>query len=63
MSDTVESVANAALGYLVSLAGVWLLRSLGLWDAPGWIVGAVFFGLSFARSRALRWFFRAREAS
>lgn len=28
--DTVESVANAALGYLVSLAGVWMLRSLGL---------------------------------
>jgi hypothetical protein len=60
--DTVESFANAALGLLVSIAAVHALRAVGAWEAlPAWAVAAVFFCLSVARARALRWWFRARE--
>jgi hypothetical protein len=60
--DTFESFANAALGLLVSIAAVHVLRGLGAWETlPAWAVAAVFFGLSLARARALRAIFRRAE--
>lgn len=59
MTDNLESFANAALGLLVSIAAVHALRAAGVWETlPAWAVAGVFFGLSFARARALRWWFR-----
>jgi hypothetical protein len=60
--DTVESFANATLGLLVSIAAVHALRAVGAWQTlPAWAVASVFFGLSVARARALRWAFRRAE--
>jgi hypothetical protein len=62
MRDNWESLANAALGLLVSIAAVHVLRGLGAWDdLPAWAVAAVFFCLSVARARALRAIFRRAE--
>lgn len=62
MSDHIEAFANAALGLLVSIAAVHLLRAAGAWETlPAWAVAGVFFGLSLARARALRWWFRRDE--
>lgn len=62
MSDHAEALANAVLGLLVSIAAVHVLRALGAWETlPAWAVAAVFFCLSLARARALRWWFRMRE--
>ena len=59
MRDNAEAFLNAALGLLVSIAAVHLLRAMGAWDSlPAWAVAGMFFGLSFARARALRWAFR-----
>lgn len=57
--DNAEATANALIGLLASMAAVWFLRRAGAWDtAPAWVISAVFFGLSWARSRALRALFR-----
>ena len=62
MRDNAESFLNAALGLLVSIAAVRLLRATGLWsDLPAWAVACVFFGLSLGRARALRFIFRKIE--
>ena len=62
MMDTWEAIANAALGLLVSIAAVHALRAVGAWETlPAWAVAAVFFCLSVARARALRWAFRRAE--
>lgn len=63
-SDHAEAFANAALGLLVSIAAVHALRAAGAWaDMPAWAVAGVFFALSLARARALRFIFRKAEAS
>ena len=50
------------LGAAVSTAAVWMLRASGAWESlPAVWVSAVFFALSLARSRALRWAFRRVE--
>ena len=60
--DGWEALANAAIGLAVSTAAVWGLRALGVWQtAPAWAMAALFFVLSFARARALRWVFRRVE--
>lgn len=60
--DSMEAWANAGIGLAVSTAAVWLLRASGAWESlPAVWVSAVFFGLSLARSRALRWAFRKAE--
>lgn len=60
--DNLEAIANAALGLLVSIAAVHALRAVGAWETlPAWAVAAVFFLLSLARARALRWWFRRAE--
>jgi hypothetical protein len=62
MRDNWESLANAALGLLVSIAAVHVLRGLGAWETlPAWAVAAVFFLLSLGRARALRAIFRRAE--
>jgi hypothetical protein len=53
-----EAVANAFAGLGVSLALVWALRALGLWDAPAPTIAAVFFAASTARAFVLRRLFR-----
>jgi hypothetical protein len=62
MTDTLESLANAALGLLASWAATyWLFPWLfGIAPSAGQSAGivALFFALSFARARALRWVFR-----
>jgi hypothetical protein len=59
MRDAPEAFANAAIGLLVSIAAVHVLRALGAWETlPAWGVAGVFFGLSYGRSHALRWAFR-----
>ena len=63
--DRAEAVANAALGLCISYAAVRLLWPLFGWpvtNGQGWAVTAIFFGLSLARSYALRRLFRAMEA-
>jgi sterol desaturase/sphingolipid hydroxylase (fatty acid hydroxylase superfamily) len=58
-ADTLESLANATLGLIVSTLAVLALRALGLWGSlPAFGVSLIFFGVSFARSRVLRWLFR-----
>jgi hypothetical protein len=60
--DTIESLANAALGLLVSIAAVHVMRATGAWEElPAWAVAGVFFGLSLARARVLRAIFRRAE--
>lgn len=60
--DSIESIANAAIGLLISIGAVHVLRAVGWWDAaPAWVVAAIFFGLSLARARALRAAFRRAE--
>ena len=54
--DALESLANAAIGFVVS----WALTAAVLGYSPAQSVGitAMFFIASFARARALRWLFR-----
>jgi hypothetical protein len=60
--DALEAWANAIGGLAVSTVAVWLLRASGAWEtAPAWAIAALFFGLSLARSRALRALFRGAE--
>ena len=54
-----EALANAAIGLLISWAATWFI--LGYSPAQSIMVTAMFFGLSFARSYALRLYFRRRE--
>ena len=62
-ADSIESWANAIIGLLVSVAAVGALRAVGAWEtAPAWQIAALFFALSWVRSRALRAFFRGRGA-
>ena len=56
MTDLTEALTNAAVGLLVSWAATWLLLGYSAAQAVG--VTALFFGLSFARSWALRRAFR-----
>lgn len=56
MTDAAEALANAAVGLLVSWAATWLVLGYSPASAAG--VTAMFFGLSFGRSWALRWIFR-----
>jgi hypothetical protein len=59
MNDHLEAFLNAALGMIVSIVAVRVLRAAGAWETlPAWAVALTFFGLSLARSRALRWWFR-----
>jgi hypothetical protein len=60
--DSMEAIANAVAGLVVSMVAVWALRASGAWlTAPAWVIAALFFLLSLARSRALRWAFRRAE--
>lgn len=60
--DGIESLANATVGLLVSIAAVHVLRASGAWvTLPAWAVAAVFFLLSWGRARALRAIFRGGE--
>lgn len=54
--DTLESLANAAIGLVVS----WVLTLTVLGYSPAQSIGitAMFFVASFSRARALRWLFR-----
>jgi hypothetical protein len=54
--DALEAFANAAVGFMVSWAATWFV----LGYAPGQAIAVtlMFFGLSFARSWALRAVFR-----
>ena len=54
-----EALANAAIGLLISWAATWFI--LGYSPAQSIAVTAMFFGLSFARSYALRLYFRRRD--
>lgn len=56
MFDAVEAMANAVIGFLVSWAATFFV--LGYTAAGSAAVTAMFFGLSFARSWALRALFR-----
>lgn len=56
--DALEAWGNAIVGLAVSAALVWLLRAVGLWDAPALVVSVLFFAASVARSYALRRAFR-----
>lgn len=63
--DTLEALANAGIGIVVSWAATFALLPLwGLTPSAGQSAGitAMFFGLSFARARALRWAFRRADA-
>ncbi len=55
-----EALANALIGLIVSWAATFFI--LGYSAAGSLAVTAMFFGLSFARSYAIRWAF-ARWAS
>lgn len=60
--DSLEALANAAAGLVVSIAAVRFLRAAGVWETmPATGVAIIFFGLSYARSRFLRWWFRRME--
>ena len=54
--DTLESLANATLGLVVS----WVLTvfALGYTPTQGAAVTAMFFAASFTRARLIRWGFR-----
>ena len=54
-----EALANAAIGLLVSWAATWFV--LGYSPAQSIAVTMMFFGLSFARSYALRLYFRRMD--
>lgn len=54
-----EALANAAIGLLISWAATWFI--LGYSPAQSIAVTMMFFGLSFARSYALRLYFRRRD--
>ena len=54
-----EALANAAIGLIVSWAATWFI--LGYSPAQSIAVVSMFFGLSFARSYALRIYFRRRD--
>ena len=54
-----EALANAAIGLIVSWAATWFI--LGYSPAQSIMVTLMFFGLSFARSYALRLYFRRRD--
>jgi len=54
-----EALANAAIGLLISWAATWFV--LGYSPAQSVAVTSMFFGLSFARSYALRLYFRRRD--
>lgn len=56
MTDALEALANAILGTAISWAAT--VYVLGYTPAQGAAVTAMFFGLSFARSWALRALFR-----
>lgn len=57
--DALEAWANALAGLAVSMIAVWLLRRSGVWvGAPAWAISALFFALSWMRSRLLRALFR-----
>lgn len=59
-----EAITNALVGLLISWAGTWLVLPLwGLHPSAGQsaAITAMFFGLSFARSLALRLVFRRME--
>jgi hypothetical protein len=59
--DTAEALLNATIGLVVSWLATWLLLPLwGLTPSPKASLGitAMFFALSFARARVLRWLFR-----
>ena len=59
--DTAESLCNAAVGRLVSWAATYaLLPFWGLYPSPSGAAGitGLFFCLSFARARVIRWAFR-----
>lgn len=55
-ADVAEAFANAAVGFAVSWAATWLV--LGYTASGSIAVTGMFFGLSFARSWALRRLFR-----
>ncbi len=54
-----EALANAAIGLLVSWAATWFI--LGYSSAQSVSITLMFFSLSFARSYALRLYFRRRD--
>jgi len=54
-----EALANAAIGLLISWLATWFV--LGYSPAQSVAVTSMFFGLSFARSYALRLYFRRRD--
>jgi len=54
--DALEAITNATIGFVVSWAATLLV--LGYSPAESIAVTAMFFGLSFTRSWALRRFFR-----
>lgn len=56
MTDTIEALANAVIGLVVSWAATRFILDYSA--AGSAAVTAMFFGLSFARARALRWAFR-----
>ena len=65
MTDAIEALANASIGFGVSWAATyWLLPAWGLHPTASGSLGitAMFFGLSLARSYGLRRAFRWMEA-
>ncbi len=54
-----EALANAAIGLLISWAATWFI--LGYSPSQSIAVTLMFVGLSFARSYALRLYFRRRD--
>ena len=54
--DTLESLCNATIGLVVSWAATFFV--LGYTASGSAAVTAMFFALSFARARLLRWLFR-----
>ena len=60
-ADTMEALANASIGLVVSWAATFLLLPLwGFTPSPTGAAGitGLFFGLSFIRARVLRYVFR-----
>ena len=55
----IEALANAAIGFVVSWSATFFV--LGYTASASIAVTAMFFGLSFARSYALRLIFRRLE--
>ena len=54
--DTIEALCNATIGLVVSWAATFFV--LGYSASGSAAVTAMFFALSFARARLLRWMFR-----